>query len=336
VARPHPAHRPGQRVLESPDQADAVLGHREALIGRRRWEDPIGQEVDLVGEEHEPAAQPLPKVGLPALDRVDERPRLAPGERAERGQALAVARQAHRDDGHRRHLRVERGQLEHRPLQVQAVVEVRAEHDLRVHADAGPGQPGHAGQDVGRVPRPPEQTVTQFGVSGVDRDVEGRQALSLDPREVGLLEVRERDVVAVQERQAKVVVLDVEAAPEAARVLMDEAEDAGVRARGDLAGTRRHQVDAEPGSRALELERPPASVAGHRQPQAPLGGVELEVDGVAQRVAVDAQDHVARAQPGAPRRRAGTDGCHHHAGGAVAVNGAARLHGRRARRRRWR
>ena len=53
--------------------------------------------------------------------------------------------------------------------------------------------------------------MAQLGVGGVHGDVERRQPLRLDARELGLVEIGQRDVVAVQERQPEVVVLDVEA-----------------------------------------------------------------------------------------------------------------------------
>ena len=81
------------------------------------------------------------------------------------------------------------------------------QNDLRVHADPGLGEPLESRQDLGRVPRPTEQDVSKLRVRRVDGDVQRREALLDDPLERGLVEVAERDVVAVQERQPEVVVL---------------------------------------------------------------------------------------------------------------------------------
>src|SRR5439155_23113897 len=107
-----------------------------------------------------------------------------------------------------------------------------------------------------------------------------------DARELGLLQIRERDVVAVQEREAEVVVLDIEALAHAARELMDEAEHALVGAGGDLRRARRLQLEAEPRSPAPQDGRPRAPVALEGQLEPLLARMEMEVDGVAKRRAV--------------------------------------------------
>ncbi|CAB4365633.1 unannotated protein [freshwater metagenome] len=65
----------------------------------------------------------------------------------------------------------------------------------------------------------------------MNADVQRRQALGDDTFEVGLGEAGERGEVAVQERQAVVVVLEVQAAAQARGQLVDEAELAVVIAR---------------------------------------------------------------------------------------------------------
>ena len=95
---------------------------------------------------------------------------------------------------------MERHQLEHRSLQMGTVVETRAQNDLRVHPDPGLCEPLEPRKDFGRVPRPTEKRVPQLRVGGVDRDIQGREALLDDALERAFVEVAERDVVAVQER----------------------------------------------------------------------------------------------------------------------------------------
>src|SRR5439155_22142419 len=90
-------------VLEAPHQTDAVLGDRETLVGVRGRRLPAGEEVDLVGEKDEAAPQLGLETLLPAADGVHEPARLVGPEAAERGEALAVAREPDGHDGGRRH-----------------------------------------------------------------------------------------------------------------------------------------------------------------------------------------------------------------------------------------
>ncbi len=125
------------------------------------------------------------------------------------------------------------------------VVPVRAEDDLRVQADTRPGQSLEAGKDLGGVTRPPKQGVAERRIGGMHGDVERRQPLLDDPREGLLVQIAEGDVVAVQERQPKVVVLHVEAAPHSLGKLVNEAEDTLVGAGGDLTGAGGFELEAE-------------------------------------------------------------------------------------------
>ena len=91
-----------------------------------------------------------------------------------------------------------------------------------------------------------------------------RQPLGDHPLEVGLGEAGERREVPVQEAQPVVVVLQVQAAAQALRQLVDEAELAVVVARAD---------PVEHGARHLGAER----LAG------PLGDVDVELEAAAAR-----------------------------------------------------
>ena len=106
-------------------------------------------------------------------------------------------------------------------------------------------EPLEARQDLRRAPRLAEQAMAQRGIGRVHGDVERRQPLLDDPLEVRVVEVGQRDVVAVQEREPVVVVLDVEALAHPPRQLVDEAEHALVGAGRDVAGPRRLELDAE-------------------------------------------------------------------------------------------
>ena len=133
----------------------------------------------------------------------------------------------------------------------------------------------------------------------MDRHVQRRQALGHHPFQVGLGEARERREVPIEEGEAIVVVLHVQAAPHATRQLMDEAELAVVVARADPIEHRRVDLDAERRSRRLvevelELKARPIDHERHLG----LVGQHPELDDVADRHAVDGEQHVADPKAG--------------------------------------
>ena len=103
------------------------------------------------------------------------------------------------------------------------------------------------------------------GVGGVDAHVERRQPLGDHPLEVGLGEAGQRGEVPVEERQPVVVVLQVQAAAQARRQLVDEAELAVVVAGADLveqrpsAPRRRAARPRRLATSTVELEPAPAT-----------------------------------------------------------------------------
>src|SRR3989442_15254233 len=118
--------------------------------------------MTLASREAEAAPRATENPRLPDLDGVDESTRLVGGEEPERRQPLAVASEADRDDRHRRHLGVQRDQVEDGALEPGAVVEIRAEHDLGVHADAGLAEPLQARQGLGAPAGPAPPPVAQL------------------------------------------------------------------------------------------------------------------------------------------------------------------------------
>ncbi len=285
-----------EAIFESPHQPDAVFGHGEALVGRGRRERPAGLQIQLVSSEDEPSTERPQELSLPALDVGHHGPRFRLRHRPQRGQPLPVAREPHRNDRRRRHTRMQSRQVAHGVLQVRAVVPVGDEDDLGVHGDACLGEPLHDGQELAPDVGTAEQTVAELGIGGMHRDIEWREPLLLDPCEVVLLEVGEGNVIAVEEGEPEIVVLDVEAPPHPPWQLVDEAEDALIGAGRDLRGPGRLELEAEPGGAALEHEAALPPVSLDRETEALLSAVELEVDAVTQRMAVDGQDSVAGAQ----------------------------------------
>ena len=320
-----PRERPGESVLEPAHESDSVLDDGEAFVGARRRQGSAGEQVDLVGGEDEAATQLREPAVLPALHRGDQRLRLVSGEAPEGGQPLAVTREPDRHDRGRRHLGVERGEVEDGALELGAVVPAWAEHDLGVHADPRLREPLEPREDLGGDARAPEQRVAQLRVGRVDGDVEWREVLLDDALERRLVEVGERDVVAMKERQAEVVVLDVEAPPHPLRQLVDEAEHALVGTGRDLAGAGRLELDTEIGAPSLERECQQSPVPLHPKLELRLARVELEVDRVPEPVAVDRKDPIAPREAGRSGRRPGADAGDDDAGH---VSGHWRRHGR--------
>jgi hypothetical protein len=221
--------------------------------------------------------------------------------------------EAHRDDRGRCHARVERRQLEKRPLQVRPVVEVRAQYDLRVHPDRRLRESLEPRQDFGGMARPAEQRVPQLGIGRVDRDVERREALLEDPLERSLVEVAQRDVVSVQERQSVIVVLHVEAPTHSPGQLVDEAEDALVGARRDVARPRRCELEPEIGAAPIESPRDSDAVALDGQLEPLVAAVKVKVDHITEPVAVDRDDPIAGNEPRRGRGRSRSHGGDGHA-----------------------
>src|SRR6185503_314186 len=242
-----------------------------------------------------------------------QRPRLLARHRPQGGQALAMTGEADRHHRARGHRGVQSRQLVHRAVEVGAVVPARAQHDLGVHRDAGLGEALHHGQELAAHPGLAEQGVAQVGIGGVHRDVQRREALRLDALELGLLQIGQGDVVAVQERETEVVVLDVEALAQSLRQLVDEAEDALVGAGRDLGRLRGLELEAERGAAPLEPRPVRPALPLHRELESLLAGVEVEVDDVAERSPVDGEDAVAGAQARPRGGGARRDRGHHHA-----------------------
>ena len=303
-----PPRRAGEGVGEAPHEPHTILEDGEALVSRRPGQRAPGLEIHLVRGPDEAAAQPPQELLLPALDGLRERLRLRVGQRAQPRQALAMAGEPDGHHGRGRHLRMQAREVTDRALEVRAVIPFGHEHDLGVHDDAGLGETLHARHELAADRGLTQEAVAEVGLHGVDGDVERREALLLDAPQLGILQIRQRDVVAVEEGEAEIVVLDVEALAHALGKLMDEAEDALVRARGDLAGAWRLQLQSQVPARALDPRMARAAVTLDLEAQPRLPRVIVEVDGVAKRRAVDGDDAIARAQTRTRRRAPGAHG----------------------------
>ena len=220
---------------------------------------------------------------------------------------VAVRAHTERNDTERREPREAIENAEHRVVEHRAVVDAGAHDDLPVHFHARVEQQLEPAQ-ARRAAAVAQQPDPHFGIGRVNAHVERAQLLGDHPLEVGLREPGQRCEISVEERQAEIVVLEVQAAPHPFRELMDETERAMV-----VAGL--HPVEDR--VRELEPERRAFRLAHHELPfeaapadfEVDLGavGVQLVRDHVAELLAVDRQDLVAGRNSGVVRGRSGRD-----------------------------
>ena len=148
----------------------------------------------------------------------------------------------------------------------------------------------------------------QLGIRGVDGDEERAQPLGEDALRVELGETGQRGEVPVEEGQAVVVVLEVQAPPHPLGQLVDEAERTMVVAGADPVEDGRGDLDPERlAGRLLDPDQPGQRRAGATHQDAEVARVAeaLKIDDVARLVPVQGQELVAHGQsgPGCRRRR---------------------------------
>ena len=181
----------------------------------------------------------------------------------------------------------------HRLLEDLGVVYSGAHHDLAVHFDTvveqGP-KPAEA-----RCPSPvSEQIGTDLWVGGMNTHVERAQALGDDTLEIGLGETGQRREVAVQKRQTKVVVFEVEALAHPRRKLVDKAERAVVVAGSDLVEQRAMDFKTERlARRLLNIDDGGHSTTVDLERDVGLINEEVIADDVTGLLSVDGQQDVA-------------------------------------------
>ena len=186
-------------------------------------------------------------------------------------------------------------QLPHRLQQRLPVVQPGAADDLAVHDDAGLGKAAH---DLHTFSRSwvAQQLTAQLRVGGVDGDVDGADvqgddALDLPPGEIG-----QGDVIAQQEAEPGVIILEVHGGAHALGQLVNEAEDAAVGA----GPGRVHQVAFKVQAQVAPLVLQQMDVillpirAAQQHIQFAVIGEELIVQHVQYSVVVDGQHRVSR------------------------------------------
>ena len=286
-------------VDERAHHADAVVELRIAVVGRCRRELEAGVQVELVADvvaRRAPACKRAALVGLDLLDDARRGLRVIGKRPAEMRLELGVAE---RHDAARQHARVRLDPLE-RARELFSIVHARAHDELRVHA-----QPGvqdalerlHAARGVGA-----DELAARLGAHRVQRDVQGLQVVFDDALDVRIGQVGERDEVALQKRQAVVVVTYVERAAHVLGKHGQKAERAGVSAGEDA--VEQDVVELEPpilAQVALEV----GDLAGvERDLDLEAVGPPAPFDDVAQRHALDVREHHAGLEARLPCGRA--------------------------------
>ena len=175
-----------------------------------------------------------------------------------------------------------------RTTQLIAVVHALADDQLTVHRDAGLRE---SRQQLERFPgtRIAQHLHAQLRIRGLHRNIEGRNVHFEDALHVLLGQIGHGNVVAHQERQPRVIVLDIQRVAHALGQLVDEAEHAAIGAALHLI----HQIMLEVQPQRLTLGLAHADIAHgsvlvlHGQRDAAVIAVKFEVEHIPNGCAVD-------------------------------------------------
>ena len=295
------AHGGEEILLQRAEHPHAVFQLAVALVVvllRQRQSRP---EEQLVGAEETPCAEAA-EVLLPEfLGDGDDASGALAVHRAELRQTLPVLGDAHRHDGAAGKLPVR--QIAEGAAQLVTVVPAGADHDLTVHHDA------RLTERLDVVQRPPGILIAQhgaveLGIGGVDGDVDGADVQVDDALRLALRQVRQGNVVAQQEAEPRIVVLEVERLAHTRRHLIHEAEHAVVGAGAHFV----HQIGVEVQPQILPLrlvQRDGANVARRRfqfDVRHRVVAVKAVVQHVHDGVTVDGQELFAHLYAGTFRR----------------------------------
>ena len=208
--------RAGELELERAGHADAVLVHREALVGVG-VAGTAGRPSGSTRRRRGPSAGRAPPGTRPASPRPRRRPRPPRPWCARASPASGLNREipsgTTATDVSSGYSVEDAGE---RVVERLAVVDPGAHDDLAAHLDAVVEERAQPAQ-ARRASRVAQHPRAQLGIGGVDADVQRRQPLGDDPLEVGLGEPGQRREVPVQEAQPVVVVLQVQAPAQALR-----------------------------------------------------------------------------------------------------------------------
>lgn len=125
-----------------------------------------------------------------------------------------------------------------------SIVEPRTDNYLAMHLDTSV-EKGSQPSQARCATSIPQQVLTNRRVGRMNRHVQWAELLCDGALKVGLCEARQRGVVAIQERQPIVVVLEIQTLSQARRQLIDEAELTVVVTRSDLVKEGRVHFDPD-------------------------------------------------------------------------------------------
>ena len=283
---------PGQRVQKLPfkqaQQAHAVFDLAKLLIRLIRRQRHARLEVPFVRQKRKGRSLLRSGSGGKGLDPLDHAKRRLRRIRLQLRQAFAKARQSDRNERNGLRGRVQAVQIGERPVQHLAVIDARTAHDLRMEAQPRLGKAREPLHEPARR-AVAHHLCAHLRIRGMDGDIQRADAPAEDALQLLLRNVRQRHIIAHDEREAPIIVLDKQAGAHIARHLIDKAKDAAVGAGAHFAhqagGKRQTERLAFPladGNRPLF-----APIAEQRNAQQSGRGQVFIIDKVQHRLAVD-------------------------------------------------
>jgi hypothetical protein len=232
----------GDAPLQEAHAPNPVLDLLEPVVSSRRRKVEVRDDVQLVCPIR-PVRAPL-HVGalLRGLQGRHGRATLLPRGLPHQV-VLAVLGEAHGYDRHREHRRAQGVEVVEGAAQHVAVVHPGLQNDLRVELDSALREGLELRQDR-LCPGMAQQAAAHHRIGRVYRDVEWREPVFENSLHVPRFQVGERREVAVPEREAVVVVADVQGFPQSLRKTVHEAEVTAVGAAPDAWGI---ELDAQGG-----------------------------------------------------------------------------------------
>ena len=203
-----------------------------------------------------------------------------------------MSRQSDGDDGAGAQRGVKLGKIAHGAVQFDTVVQSLAKHDLRAEGDSRLGKAVEIGKHL-TCTFVFHHLYAQFGVGGVYRYVDGGDVHGDQAFYVGIAQIGERDVVAVQKGETVVVVLKIERFAHSFWKLIDKAEHATVCA-GVLfihQGCFKFKIDIVVFA-LVDADCIWASVAQKRQMHGGIGQIKAVIQHVADLMTVDRHQRV--------------------------------------------
>ena len=214
-------------LAEGGKHSDPVLYLRKALVKLRLGYRNTAADIKLVGAPDK-AASALGKkaLGVP-VHLIYHRAALLGGKQCQRIKPLAVFCQPGGYDRDPLKRRTQLCKLAQCAVKLRTVVDAAAKHYLRVQGDP---RVGKAAQIRKRLPGKAvvHHPAPQLRICSVDRNVYRGDVHLDDAVDLMLRKICKRNEIAMQEGEPGVVVLEIAGGTHSGRVLVDEAEDAGI------------------------------------------------------------------------------------------------------------